>query len=204
LAGGSVSVLGTPVLRDWRASVTAADIFLPMGLLALSLAPTALLAAAATTPTPAQIRAAVARGEKSADLWATVNACNLASTHPKGEKLIGVRVQMPGLGFASHLYMAIDIEYWNQAKKRFLKTNSHYGLKSFGIAIRAPRQSGVSFAFTPPPAGSHYVLRGVATLEWRIGTRVLGRVVRNTGHGYHHVDFSQPPGFNAATCTISP
>jgi hypothetical protein len=33
---------------------------------------------------------------------------------------------------------------------------------------------------------------------------VLGRVVRNTGHGYHHVDFSQPPGFNAATCTISP
>src|SRR5258708_2725459 len=117
-----------------------------MGFHTLASVPTAVLAAAAATPTPAQIRAAVTRGEKSADLWATVNACNISSAHPQGEKVIGVRVQMPGLGFAPRLYMAIEIEYWNQAKKRFQKTNSRYGLKSFGIAIHSPRQSGVSFA----------------------------------------------------------
>jgi hypothetical protein len=161
-------------------------------------------AATATGPTPAQVRAAVARAEKSKDLWATINACNIPSTNPRGEKLIGVRVQMPALGFPSRLYKAVEIEYWSPARKRFLKTDARYPLKSFAIAVHAPQQSGVSFAFTRPPAGGHFLLRGVATLEWRIGTRVLGRVVRSTGHGYKHVDFSRPPGYNEATCTITP
>src|SRR6516165_1209759 len=59
-------------------------------------------------PTAAQMRAAVQRAERSKYLWATVNICN-TKRHPHA---IGVRGQMPALGFPALLQMTVHLKYW--------------------------------------------------------------------------------------------
>jgi hypothetical protein len=149
----------------------------------------------ATRPTAAQIRAAIGRAMRSSDLWATVNVCN--TTRHKNK--IGIRAQMPSLGFASRLYIDVRVDYWSPADNRFEPTQADSGPISLGRATHAVHQGGSLFTFAPP-AG---VLRGVVTFEWRLGGKVIGRAVRKTGHGYKHVDFADPPGYSAGTCTIN-
>lgn len=160
-------------------------------------------AASAPGPTGAQIRAAVRRAEKSRDLWATLNVCNVPVAKSSGYKQIGVRVQMPALGFTTHLYMTLGIQAWDAAHKRYVTLNSRYGPKSIGLAFNAPSQDGYSFYYRKPVAEKTTLVRGIATLEWRIGKRVLGRVTRPTGGGYEHVDFGNPHGLSVATCTVT-
>jgi hypothetical protein len=93
--------------------------------------------------------------------------------------------------------MDVRIEYWSQTDGRFEATNAHKRI-ALGRGSRAVHQSGVIFSFTPP-AGT---LRGVVTFEWWLADKVIGRVVRKTGHGYKNVDFADPPGFSAGTCII--
>jgi hypothetical protein len=155
------------------------------------------LASAATAPshapTPKQIRAAVARATRSPDLWTTINICNTK----RHTDQIGVRGQMPALGFTSRLYMDVLIEYWSETDKRFNPTNARKQIP-IGRAAHAVHQSGAIFQFAPA-AG---ILRGVVTFEWRLAGKVIGRVVRKTGHGYSHVDFGDPPGYSAGICAI--
>ena len=65
-------------------------------------------------PTKAQIRTAVARAERSKSLWATVNICN-SKRYPDR---IGVRGQMPSLGFAAWLSMDIQVQYYSDAHEK--------------------------------------------------------------------------------------
>ncbi len=153
-------------------------------------------------PTAAQIHAAVKQAEKSSDLWATINVCNVPTVNPRGLRQLGLRVQVPALGFPTRLYMTLGVDYWVAAKKRYASTGAKFGPHSVGIAVHKPRQDGSSFPFKPPATGS-YLMRGVATLEWRIGKRVLGRVKLTTRGGFKHVDFGDPHGLSVATCTIS-
>jgi hypothetical protein len=168
-------------------------------LLALVAYPSATASARATArkpskgPTAAEVRAAVARAARSRDLWATINICNT----PRNPAKIGIRGQMPALGFTSRLYMDVRIEYWSGSDKRFKPTNARQ-LIALGRTARAVHQSGAIFPFNPG-AG---ILRGVITFQWRLGRKVIGKVVRRTGHGYQHVDFGDPPGYSAGLCTI--
>ena len=169
-------------------------------LLALVAAPTAI----ASGPSNAVIKAAIRDAERSKDLWATVNMCNLPSSHPKGNKLVGVRVQMPALGFTSQLYFSVEMQYWSETNKAFVASGIRFGPSLISSARHAPHQGGVVFPFKPPVVGQKFTVRGLVAFEWRLGKRVLGRTIRKTGHGYKHVDFSKPPGYNAGTCTITP
>jgi hypothetical protein len=155
---------------------------------------------ASTGPTAAQIRIATRRAVNSPNLWATVNICN-TTRHPG---IVGIRVQMPGLGFTARLYTDVRLEYWSPSGKPFqpVPGGGDSGLISLGRANRGTPQGGVMFSVKSPTAGGHYVFRGVATFEWKLSGRLLAKTVRTTGHGYKHVDFGDPAGHNAGTCTI--
>ena len=78
-----------------------------LSIIVASLLATAVPAAASkrpTGPTHSQISAAVARVKRSRNLWATVNICN-TKRHPD---VVGIRGQMPALGFSSALSMQVD------------------------------------------------------------------------------------------------
>jgi hypothetical protein len=151
-----------------------------------------------TRPTRAQISAAVQSAERSPDLWATINVCN-TTQHPD---YIGIRGQIPALGFTTHISMTVRVEYYDPARGRFEPTTA---IKSvdLGRATRGAHQGGVQFPFQAPAAGESYELRGAITFQWAIGRRVLARAIRHTKHGYQDVDFADPPGYSAGTCTIS-
>jgi hypothetical protein len=169
---------------------------------ALSLPDSAAAAKRSSGPTPSQVRAAVSRATHSRNVWATVNICN-TRRHPD---VVGFRVQMPGLGFAANLYADVQVEYWSAATRHFRPVPNGSG--SLGSVVRLGRattgthQSGVTFVIKRPPSGVHFAFRGVATFRWKRGNKVLGSTTRNTGHGYPHVDFGDPAGYSAGTCTI--
>jgi hypothetical protein len=74
---------------------------------------------------------------------------------------------------------------------------------SLGKGTHGAHQGGVSFPFAPPTGGNPYLVRGTVTFEWTIAGKVVGKVTRNTGHGYANVGFSDPAGFSAGTCTLT-
>ena len=82
-------------------------------LVVVSTAP--LADAAGRPPTSGQIRLAIRRAEQPGALWATVNICN---SHRYPGRL-GIRGQMPSLGFAASMSMNIQVDYLNQANHRF-------------------------------------------------------------------------------------
>lgn len=150
-------------------------------------------------PTLAQkIQAAVTSAERSPDLWATVNVC---TSDPSGDS-VGIRGQMPSLGYAASLSMNISVSYWNATDSMFEPANATATV-SLGKGTHGIHQGGVNFPFSPPTSGSTYVVRGSITFEWTVAGKVVGKITRNTGHGYANVGFSNPPGFSAGTCTLT-
>jgi len=144
-------------------------------------------------PTSAQIRLAVERAGRSGALWATVNICN---TRRYPDRL-GIRGQMPSLGFAASLSMDIQVDYLPSAGNRFkpipgarqrIELRSTSGL----------RQEGANWSF-PSHTG---ILSGTITFEWSLAGRVLAHVTRPTTTGHPDADFGSPPHFSAAQCTI--
>ena len=150
--------------------------------------------------TAKQIRAAVTNAEHSSDLWATVNVCTSSPTVPPGD-VVGIRGQMPSLGFKTALVMDVSVDYWNYTDGQFESANASSTI-SLGEGTHGVHQGGVSFPFAPGQ-GNTYLVRGTITFEWKMGTKVVGTVTRNTGHGYSNVGFSDPPGFSAGTCTLT-
>jgi hypothetical protein len=153
---------------------------------------TAPAAALGSTPTPAQIRRAVNSAEHSHLLWATINICN-TSRHLNQ---LGVRAEMPALGFASSLSMTIQVEYSTGNGFRpdpGAKTRIRLGSQKTRV-----HQAGHTFQFVPP-AG---LLTAEATFEWQRAGKLLGRVTLRTTGGHHNADFGDPPRYSAATCRI--
>jgi hypothetical protein len=145
-------------------------------------------------PTSSQIRAAIRKAERSRDLWATVNICN-TTRHPNA---VGIRGQMPDLGFNARLAMRFGVDYWVITKHQFQPVPHVTSSVSLGISRSGLRQGGVRFKF-----GSHAGhLRGSVTFEWRLGRRVLGSITRKTSAGHRGADFGDPPHFSAAQCWI--
>jgi hypothetical protein len=166
-----------------------------VALLLIALTTAAAAPATASSPpalTPRQVRAAVRKAERSKDLWATVNICNTKS-HPN---TIGIRGQMPSLGFAAKLTMQFRVQYWSG--KAFTPVRGLSKTISLGPVTRGLYQAGVGFPFAPH-AG---LLRGSVTLEWRLRGRRVGQVTVATRTGHPDADFGDPKGFSAGLCGI--
>jgi hypothetical protein len=145
-------------------------------------------------PTPAQIQTALRRAESSPDLWATVNVCD-TRRHPD---VIGIRAQMPALGFESTLRMRFLVEYWSTQAKAFKAVPGATRPVTVGLEKTGLHQEGVQFPF-PPHSGS---LRGTVKFEWATGHRLLGRSIANTTHGHRDADFGDPAHYSAPRCVI--
>jgi hypothetical protein len=146
-------------------------------------------------PTNAQIRTAVRQAERSKSLWATVNVCN-STPYPD---TLGIRAQMPTLGFAAWLSIHIQLYYYDQQKKQFVAvTDGGYKLVRLGHKSTGLQQAGYLFSFKPP-AG---LLNATVQFIWLRSGKVLGRISRPTTNGHPTADFGSPPHYSARQCRI--
>jgi hypothetical protein len=167
---------------------------LALGLLIGPAAPAAAAASsAATLPSRSQIHAAIVRAERSHGLWATVNICNTR----KHRHTIGIRAQMPALGFPATLQMLVSLNYYSDTSGHFKPLPHTQTPVSLGTATSGYHQGGVTFTVTP-----RATLSGTIKFVWRSGRRVLGTTTRDTRAGHKGARQADPPGFSAATCRI--
>jgi hypothetical protein len=138
--------------------------------------------------TKKEIRAAVHRAEQSPRLWATVNICN------ENRRTIGIRAQMPSLGFTTRMYMKIEVEAfftdsgtWQPFATRSLR---------LGRATHTTLQNGFTFGIEPATAA--FLLRGLVTYQWQLHGKVIGQATRTTTAG-HKRDLGQR---GRVSCTI--
>jgi hypothetical protein len=167
------------------------------GALAAILALAAPAAAAPSKPRPptaAEVRRAVHRVERSRELWATVDICN-TKRHPR---VLGIRGQMPSLGFGASHEMNIQVEYQPTPKIGFKPDPHAKQSVALGYSANKLLQGGTTWQF-PPHTG---LLRATVAFVWRRGSRQIARIVRTTTGGHRNVDFADPPRFSAAQCTI--
>lgn len=169
-------------------------IFAAGAIIVLGLACSAAFAAGQHPPTSKQIAAAVKRAESSSTLWATVNVCN-TRRHPDE---IGIRGQMPALGFSAQLEMTVRLNYWNTVRQRFLPIPDLVRRMPLGTVTNGTVQDGVMFTFKPP-----VLLSGTVTFSWSRNGKVLASDVKQTTAKDKDVDDSDPRGYSAATCRIS-
>jgi hypothetical protein len=136
-------------------------------------------------------------------LWATVNVCDTVG-HPDS---IGIRGSMPGSGDRSEdMFMRFQIQYYMPQDGLWhnLGEGADSGFVAVGSARYRTRQSGQTFTITPPrPGTAPYELRGVVTFEWRQDGEVVRRARKRTTGGHPATKGSDPPGFSAASCSIT-
>ena len=153
-------------------------------------------ASAASGPSPAQIRAAIAQAKQSRNLWATVNVC----VPRRKPHTVGVRAQMPALGFPAWISIQIQLDYWNQAHHRFvpLAGSGATTLVRLGSVSAGLQQGGYDFVL-PVHAG---LLRGTVTFRWRRSGTLLLTQSRHTVSGHPRADQGVPAHYSAATCRV--
>jgi hypothetical protein len=153
--------------------------------------------AAAGTVGPARIARAVRSAESSPSLWATVNICS-SRKYPHD---LGVRGQMPTLGFSASLYMVIQVDYWSAHSRSFLPIQSNLATTrlSLGSASNGLEQDGAVFPFRPHTG----LLNATITFIWTRGGKVIGQTVRRTTAGHSDADHGSPPHYSAAQCRIN-
>ena len=153
-------------------------------------------ASGATAPSRRTIVRAVATAERSRALWATVNICSSR----RDPDSLGIRGQMPTLGFPATLEMRIQVNYWSPAGKRFVAIHSATAMKTLALGQQAGglQQDGAIFPFSAH-AGR---LNATITFTWTRAGKVLGRVARRTTAGHPTANYGSPPHYSAAQCTI--
>ncbi len=168
------------------------------GALALASLPAAASTAGASPagadPSPAQIRTSIARAESAKTLWATLNICDTRS-HPN---VLGVRGEMPSLGFASWMSMEIHLDYYNPTTKTFVADPGTAKTIRLGRSAHGLQQGGATYTFRGPTP----ILHASVSFIWRRSGRTLGTTDMVTTVGHPSADFGSPPKFSAATCQI--
>jgi hypothetical protein len=149
---------------------------------------------AGADPTPAQIRTAIGRAESAKTLWATVNICNTRAD----PNVLGVRGQMPSLGFPSWMSMQIHLNYYNLAKKMFVADPGTTKTIRLGRSAHGLQQGGATYTFKGPTP----VLQASVRFIWRRSGQTLGATPATTTGGHPSADFGSPPRFSAASCQI--
>ena len=135
-------------------------------------------------------------------LWATINTCDTAAA----PDTVGVRASMPGNGTRQKLWMRFEAQWFDRSRNRFVASGSSSRWIRVGSARFRSTQSGFSFQFAPPQAGTEFTMRGLVNFEWRGRRRgrqvVIRRQTRVTRGGMERVEGGDPPGSSAATCVI--
>jgi hypothetical protein len=144
-------------------------------------------------PTSAQIRAAARHAERSPYLWTTINICN-TRRYPL---TLGIRGQMPSLGFPASLYMNVQALYLSN--RRFVAVPKVRKLIGLGRQATGLHQGGVSFRFSPG-AGR---LSGTIRFIWKRGGKVVAQATRRATRGHPSADYGNPTHYSAAQCKIS-
>ncbi|MGI8712479.1 MAG: hypothetical protein ACR2NR_04705 [Solirubrobacteraceae bacterium] len=154
--------------------------------------------ALAAGPGPRQIQQAVARAERSPSLWATINIC-LPSGRGRGGQL-GVRGQMPALGFAATLSMTVRLGAWSAKQQRFVAINGSSATSnlSSGSVSSGRQQDGVQFGYKSP-AG---LLNARIDFTWTRGGKVLAETQRRTTGGHQDADYGRPAHYSAPSCRL--
>lgn len=151
-------------------------------------------------PTAAQIHKALAKARRSKLLWATVNVCQVKGRHAVNGGSIGIRGQMPTLGFFSTLSMKIALNQWSSKTKSFapLPYKTAKTTVSPGRFATNLHQDGAVFPFQGP-AG---LLDATVTFSWSRNGKVLGTATRQTTAGHHDAAGGKPPRYSAAQCKL--
>jgi hypothetical protein len=146
---------------------------------------------------PARIARAIRTAESSPSLWATVNICS-SRRYPDD---LGVRGQMPTLGFSASMSMVIQVDYWSAQSKRFLPIRSQLANTrlSLGSASSGLEQGGAVFPFKAHTG----LLNATITFIWTRGGKVIGQTARRTTAGHSDADHGSPPHYSAAQCQIT-
>ena len=152
--------------------------------------------AASPAPSAARIRSAVAGAKRSHYLWATVNIC----TDKRKGGVVGVRGEMPALGFSSTLSMTIQLNRFSTAHRRFVAISGSTARRtvSLGALRTGVHQSGAEFPFSADPGR----LDATVTFTWTRAGKVLGTTARTTTGGHPAADFGRPAHHSAARCMI--
>jgi hypothetical protein len=151
-------------------------------------------------PTQTRIKHALFRARHSRSLWATVNVCRPKGKHGAKGGNIGIRGQMPTLGFASTLSMTIQLNHWVTKTKTFtaLPYSTAKTTVTPGTFATNLHQDGVVFPFGAP-AG---LLNATVTFTWSRGGKVLGTALRQTTDGHHDAAGGRPAHYTAAQCRL--
>ncbi len=158
-------------------------------------------------------RAVIQDGERP--FWATVNICDTSAS----PNALGVRTSIPGNGTDERIWARYTAQWWSSAAQAW-KTVGGSGVTDWvylGQADMSARQSGWTFRFVQPPAGTTYVMRAAVEFEWRddVGSARKARrarraqrvaVVRQrtllTETGMQGVQGGDPAGTSKAMCLI--
>jgi len=151
-------------------------------------------AAAAASPSAAQEHAAVLKAERSRSLWATVNVCNTRAHHDQ----VGIRGEMPALGFPARLEMTVQLTYLDSVTGHYAPVPGAQTRIQLGTVTHGDVQDGALFRFRPT-----VTLQGKVTFTWSRDGRTLGSVTRATSGRHRGVADADPRGFSAATCRIA-
>ena len=145
--------------------------------------------------------AQAAPADDTRDPWATVNVCDTAGS----PSTIGIRASMPGLrsSSAEQRYMRFVVQYFSREDDRWYRIAEGGDSGYIQAKGRKLRQLGRSFRIEPTP-GEPVLLRGKVYFQWRVkgqGVVRSANVVTRKGHRSSAGD--DPPGYSAATCTIT-
>lgn len=151
-------------------------------------------------PTTKQIHKALAKARHSKQLWATVNVCQVKGRHAAKGGSVGVRGQMPTLGFSSTLSMTIQLNHYSSKTKSFvaLPYRTAKTTVSPGTFQTNLHQDGAVYPFGGP-AG---LLDATVTFSWSRGGKVLGTAIRQTTAGHHDAAGGRPARYSAAQCRL--
>jgi hypothetical protein len=149
-------------------------------------------------PSAKQIHQAAARAEESGSLWATINICSSPGAGQGGE--VGVRGQMPSLGFSSTLRMTVQLGYWSQKHERFMAIPGPSAVANLAVGSSSTglQQDGVVFGFND----SAGLLDASVDFTWTRGGRVIAQASRITTAGHHNADYSRPAHYSAGDCRL--
>jgi hypothetical protein len=165
--------------------------------LAIGVTTFAAAASAATSgnPTAAQIKKAVTQAERSKSLWATVNICNSA----RYPDTIGVRGQMPSLGFPAWLSMKIQLDYYSTASRQFVPLPGGGGTHTtrLGRSSSKLQQGGATWIFNMP-----VLLNATITFVWKREGKLLGETSQTTVAGHPNAQFGSPQHYSAKQCRL--
>lgn len=136
------------------------------------------------------------------DPWATVNVCDT----PGAPNTIGVRASVPGVrgNAEEQRYMRFVVQYFSREDSHWYRVaeGGDSGYLSAGTGRKA-RQLGRSFRIEPM-AGAPVLLRGKVFFQWRVkGSGVVRSSSVLTRKGHRSSAGDDPPGYSAATCTIT-